>query len=73
MFVANYNASTNEFYYSEHHTFSYGPGFGLTIGAGLCLMGSGGIGAAIFCGIVRNLFTKGINGPQYAEVGCFIG
>lgn len=67
MFVVNYQRSTSEFYYSEYHTFSYGPGFGLTIGAGLCLLGSGGLGCSLFCGIVMSLFKKGLN-THYAEV-----
>lgn len=55
MFYSNYSGSAATFYYPEKHTFDYGPGFGLTLGAGVSLLISAGIGVAMFVGMVKGI------------------
>ena len=62
-FYSNYENNRSQFYYSER-PYDYGPGFGLTIGAGLCLLVSGGLSITIFCMMVRKFMKSAMNPEQ---------
>lgn len=63
LFFTNYRHEAQTFYGSDTHQYDYGPGFGVTVGASISLLISGGLGAALFCGMVRS-FVKQYMKPQ---------
>lgn len=65
-FYTNYENSRSQFYYSER-PYDYGPGFGLTIGAGLSLVVSGGLSIAMFCMMVRKFMKTAMNAEQQVK------
>lgn len=63
VFYTNYQRSQSQFYYGER-PFDYGPGFGITVGAGLALLISGGLGVVTFCGMTRRIIKTAFNPEQ---------
>lgn len=67
-FYTNYQNSKSLFYYSEK-PYDYGPGFGVTIGAGLCYFVSAALACYIFCTFIRKLIKPAFKAEQ--EVGTY--
>lgn len=63
VFYINYQSSSDLFYYSDSHTYAYGPGYALTVVAGVALLISSGQGAVLFCCMVTKLLRKHMNPP----------
>lgn len=63
VFYVNYENNKSQFYNNDG-AYDYGPGFGITVGAGVCLLISAGLGVYIFILIMRRLIHKSSFNPE---------
>ena len=68
MFYSSYESSSTLFYANTEHSYDFGPGFGVTVGASISLLISGGLGAAMFCGMVRHLVKTHLRPQVFTEI-----